>query len=119
MITPLGKKVLLVDDEVAVRNVFQLSLERSGMCVFTANGAAEALRSFHSFQFDAVIIEIRLEDGGSIDLLRHIKKLRPETRTIAISACPRTPELKQSLRSARVDVFHSKLDPIAKLIDSL
>jgi DNA-binding NtrC family response regulator len=119
MTTPLGKRVLLVDDEVAVRNIYQLSLERLGVSVFSANGATEALRYFQVFPFDAVLVDIHLKDGDGVDLLGHIKKIRPETKTIGMTGYPCTPELKRSLRAANVDYFHSKLDPITKLSDYL
>ena len=119
MTTPLGKRVLLVDDEVAVRNIYQLSLERLGVSVFSANGTTEALRYFQAFSFDAVIVDIHLQDGDGIELLGHIKKIRPDTKTIGMTGYPCTPELKHSLHSVRVDHFHSKLDPITKLSDYL
>lgn len=115
--TPLGRRILLVDDAVAIRNLYQLFLEKAGLSVFTANGATEALRYFHAFEFHAVVIDIHLEDGDGLDLAQHIKRLRPAVKAIAMTGYPQTPELKKSIAEARIDGFHSKVEPIAKLMD--
>lgn len=113
-----GKRVLLVDDEVAVRNLYQLSLEKAGMIVFTAAGVSEALSLAHSLTFDAAVVDLHLADGDGLALIQQMVKQNGNLKFFAMSGYPYTEEQTRALADAGIE-FHSKFQPLAELIAKL
>lgn len=71
--------VLVVDDEPAVRVCLTRLLVRAGWTVKTAGNCAEALAVLRSAATDAVILDVRMPDGGDgvvsgLDLLASLRK---------------------------------------------
>jgi DNA-binding NtrC family response regulator len=73
-------KILLVDDEVGVRNVFQIYLETQGCVVASASSIAEALHLIRRDDFTLIIIDIFLHEESGLDLLRGVVAARPTFR---------------------------------------
>jgi signal transduction histidine kinase/CheY-like chemotaxis protein len=63
-----GRRILLVDDDPATRQVLTKMLETFGAAVMSATGAAEARRLLEHGSFDAVLSDIAMpgEDGYSL-----------------------------------------------------
>lgn len=80
--------ILLVDDEEAVRYVFERYLSILGYRVTTARDGVEALRLYQAGPVDLLITDFRmpLMDGGQ--LLRRVRAIDPDLPAILISANP-------------------------------
>jgi DNA-binding NtrC family response regulator len=70
-------RVLIVDDEAAVRLAVRDFLEASGFAVEEAATCAEAEKIFPSNRPDAAVIDFRLPDGTALDLLPRLKSADP------------------------------------------
>lgn len=67
-------KILVVDDEIAIRRLLRNTLERAGYTVVEAINAREALAGALSERPDAILLDLGLPDRdglGLIPLLRH------------------------------------------------
>ncbi len=80
-----GHLLLLVDDEEDIREVLRLPLEDLGYVVLTADNAESALSIFRSKGPDIVLTDIKMPGMDGIELLREIKKERPDTEVIMIT----------------------------------
>ena len=69
--------ILLVDDEVAVRNFYQLYLENNLFKVRPAASASEALRLLDQEPVSLAVIDVYLGNESGIDLLRRIRAFVP------------------------------------------
>ncbi len=68
------RHVLIVDDEVATRQVLKLYLERSGLEVSTASSLAEAVACADAKKPDFLLCDWRLGDGTSgIEVIRALR----------------------------------------------
>ena len=56
-------KVLVIDDEPDLRTLYEFSLVREGYVVHTADGVEQALDALRLGRYDAVITDMRLQDG--------------------------------------------------------
>jgi len=85
-------RVLVVDDERAVRETTARMLQASGHQVLTAATLAEARQMIAdpSLEFDALITDVVLSGERGTDLLAHCRQLRPKTRILVMSGF--TPE---------------------------
>jgi two-component system response regulator GlrR len=72
--------VLMVDDNVAMREALARSLTRRGCRVTTAAGAVEGLQALKERSFDAVITDLNMPERGGLWLWRQALILRPALR---------------------------------------
>jgi two-component system response regulator BaeR len=66
--------VLVVEDEVSVRKMERLYLERAGYGVLEANDCQEALRQWQSRQPDLVLLDLSLPDGDGTAVCETIRQ---------------------------------------------
>jgi CheY-like chemotaxis protein len=72
-------RVLVVDDEPDVRQVFQLALSRSGFDVKTVGSGPEALETAAQDSYDLAFV-----DG--VETLKQLKTVSPRTQVVMITA---------------------------------
>jgi two-component system response regulator AtoC len=80
------ERVLIVDDEPAMRTMLGLALEGGGYSCAAAASGGEALRLLADTRYDVVLCDIRLPDISGLDLLERIKELDHHAVVIMISA---------------------------------
>jgi len=71
-------RVLIVDDEPAVRNVLGTLLLQAGVCSSAAASAQEALTLLEKISFGAVISDLRMGLTSGLDLLREVRTHYPQ-----------------------------------------
>lgn len=83
--TTVSRTVLVVEDEAAVRGIFTEFLGKKHNLLLACDGreALEILRSGE--QPDLVITDLVMPNQEGLDLIREIRRTRPETRIIAMS----------------------------------
>jgi DNA-binding NtrC family response regulator len=78
-------KVLVVDDEEAIRLLVRITLEEDGHEVIEAVDAATLRQAFKETAPDLVILDLKLPDGDGLDLLPEMKKNWPRSKTIILT----------------------------------
>jgi CheY-like chemotaxis protein len=78
-------RILVVDDEDAIRNLFKEFLEERGHEVTTANCAEEALEKIKEGQ-EIILLDIIMPGMSGLDVLERIKEIAPSTEVIMITA---------------------------------
>jgi CheY-like chemotaxis protein len=84
-----GRRILLVEDEEAVRACLRMLLELEGHEVTDASNGAEALDLFTIGQFDLVITDFEMPVMKGNELAVSIKLLAPSVPILMISASAR------------------------------
>jgi CheY-like chemotaxis protein/Tfp pilus assembly protein PilZ len=74
---PQDTYLLVVDDELALRDSLAYEFRRKGFNVFTAAGGREAFAIVQSNPIHVVLTDIRMPDGDGVELLKRIKELDP------------------------------------------
>jgi PAS domain S-box-containing protein len=72
-----GVRVLIVEDELAVRDVIECALEAEGFLVQTAPDGQDAATMLGSTDFDAVLCDLRTPRMDGIRLYRHVAERNP------------------------------------------
>jgi two-component system cell cycle sensor histidine kinase/response regulator CckA len=82
-----GERVLVIDDEYAVRNVLGLSLAHLGYEVETAAGGAEGVEKFESDpqSFGLVILDLLMPGLSGEEVFHRLRAIRPELRVLIVS----------------------------------
>ncbi len=71
-----SQTILLVDDDQSFREAIRGTLETAGYRVLEAAGGKSAQSVFSIEKVDAVISDIRMPDGGGLELLHYVKRTR-------------------------------------------
>jgi two-component system, NtrC family, nitrogen regulation response regulator GlnG len=79
-------RILLVDDDEAIRTVVSEALRRDGHQVAAAASVAEQAKLLESFDPDVLITDVILPDGNGLDVVPDILKRYPGLPVIVLSA---------------------------------
>jgi len=78
-------KILIVDDDPSICNMFERFLTTNGYEVRTSNDGQEALFLLRSEFFNLIVLDIRLPGIDGLSLLSKIKNFSPDTEVIMIT----------------------------------
>jgi DNA-binding response OmpR family regulator len=116
---PIVHKVLLVDDDDAVRTMMTLTLEHKGFEVVSAANVTEALKLITVESFDALITDLHMpnpSDGFAvITAMRHIQ---PKALTLLLSGYPDVKSAMDAILLEADDIIVKPFEPkkIADLV---
>ncbi len=79
------KKILVVDDEMTIRQMVQEMLAMSGFQVILAESGVHAMTILSDEKIDLVITDIVMPQENGIDLIMDMKKVFPSIPVIAMS----------------------------------
>jgi len=78
--------ILVVDDELEIREGLEALLASEGFQVTLAETAAAGLQKLEEHPYDLVLLDVSLPDHNGLDLLREIKQRDPNLAIILITA---------------------------------
>ncbi len=104
-------RVLIVDDEAALRRAYARLLERDGYeVVMAADGRAATRELERASTLDAVVSDIRMPEMSGLELLRSVRKLDEDLPVILVTANP-------DLASALEAIDHGAYKYLTKPVD--
>jgi len=80
------KKILVVDDEAHIRQLYKDELEEEGYDVLLAASGDEALKVIESEHIDLVMLDIKMPDINGLEILGKIKEINDKLPVILVSA---------------------------------
>jgi len=94
-------RILIIEDDVSVREFLESLLQRAGFDTVTAANGKEGMEVFHTPPVDLVITDIIMPEKDGIETIMDMKRLSPSLKVIAISGGGRS-EPEDYLHSARL-----------------
>lgn len=79
-------KILVVDDEVSIREFLEIMLRRDGHQAHLVGDAVEAIQAIKERDLDLVITDLSLPRGSGMDVLSHVNQNCPDIQVIMITA---------------------------------
>jgi DNA-binding response OmpR family regulator len=86
----VSKRILIIDDDLAVRDTLIVILEERGYEVITAVNGQQGLAVFRREQPDLLVTDIVMPVKEGLQTIREIREERPDMKIIAISGGSRT-----------------------------
>jgi two-component system response regulator HydG len=81
-------RILVVDDGPNTLELIQRNLTAAGYQVFTAPGAAEAIRVLDQTRIDLVITDLKMPQVSGLDLARYVRENVKDTEAMMITGYP-------------------------------
>lgn len=103
-------KILIVDDEKGIREIFSLLLEERGHTVREASSGEEALTIIPLFSPDLLLLDMNLPGISGIDLLERVKRESPKTSVIIMTAFGSIRSAVEATRLGAYDYLEKPVD---------
>jgi CheY-like chemotaxis protein len=110
------KKILVVDDEENIRELYKEEFEELGYAVTTVADGVEALKAMDAARFDLVTLDMRMPDMDGIEALR---KMKEKDSTLPVIICTAYEEYKHDFGSWCSDAYVVKSADTALLRDTV
>jgi two-component system response regulator AtoC len=111
-------RVLVVDDDGAMRSFLDEALSRRGFAVTTADGATAALAVVARSSVDVVLTDVRMKGADGIALTQALKRERPQLPVVIMTAFGSMEVVVEALRAGACDfiVKPFELDVVAHVL---
>ena len=96
-------RILVVDDELSMREFLQILLAKEGHSVSTAGDVAGAVEKFRESEPDLVVSDLRLGRESGLDLLRTVKAESPRTEVVIMTAFATAENAVQAMKLGAYD----------------
>jgi len=106
-----GAKILIVDDELIVRESLGGWLERDGHTVDKAASGEEALEKCANTRYDILLLDIKMEGMSGLDVLKKVKENDPDVSVVMITAYGSIPSAIEAMKSGAHEYLLKPFDP--------
>ena len=106
-----ARKILVVDDEPMVTGSCRRILAAEGDDVEVADSGQEGLKLALSKRFDLVMADLRMPDLDGMELVRTLRRKRPETAVIIITGYGSVPSAVEAAKLGVADYIEKPFTP--------
>ncbi|HCI54670.1 MAG TPA: sigma-54 dependent transcriptional regulator [Bacteroidales bacterium] len=103
-------KILVIDDEKAIRNTLKEVLEYEKYEVDVAESGPTGLELFNNNHYDIVLCDIKMANMDGIEVLEKIMEVSPDTPVIMISGHGNIDTAVESIKKGAYDFIEKPLD---------
>ncbi len=79
------RKILFVDDEAAMRNIFEQAFSKKGYVVLLSESAEEALEILKQDNINVMFLDLNLPEMDGVELCKQIRKTNPMAIIYAVT----------------------------------
>lgn len=115
---PEKNKIMVVDDEDALRTVLSGELMSEGYDVQTASDGDEAISTLQKENFDLVLLDIHMPRLSGFEVLKFVKQKHPKTKVVMLTGFA---DLKNAIESKKLGAedFVSKPYDLVDLLTTI
>ena len=104
-------KILIVDDELIMRESLAGWLERDGHEIDTAGSGEEALKKLKGTRFDILLVDIKMEGISGLEVLKNVKENDPEVSVVMITAYGSISTAIDAMKNGAYDYLLKPFEP--------
>lgn len=109
------KTILIIDDDISLRETVSGYLEKQGYNVITAENGVAGCEMIERHQPDAMLVDLRMPEMDGIEVLKVSRESAPDTPKIVISGVNRIDDVIKSLRHGAWDYLEKPLNSLSIL----
>jgi DNA-binding NtrC family response regulator len=92
-------RVMVVDDEEALRTVLSAELQGEGYQVASAGDGQEAINILTTQEFDLILLDIKMPNVDGFEVLKFVKDRHPKTKVVMLTGFA---DLKNAIESKKL-----------------
>jgi two-component system response regulator PilR (NtrC family) len=96
-------RLLIIDDDLSVRQFLTNMLRRAGYSVKTASGGVEGLALMEKESAEVVVTDLMMDGMGGMEVLAKVKAGWPDTEVVMITAHATTENAVEAMKSGAYD----------------
>lgn len=102
--------ILIVDDDVTSGNQLLMALSKSGYEVKVATTGSKAIEEIKADDSKVILINAKLPDAEGVDIYEQIKKLKPESSVIMMTASSQEEAILNAVKNSSFTFLHKPFD---------
>ncbi|HEX9757984.1 MAG TPA: sigma-54 dependent transcriptional regulator [Nitrospiria bacterium] len=103
-------KILIVDDEINIRNALATILEKSGYDVLAVENGEKAVLHLSNSIFDVVIVDLKMPGMNGMEVLQWIKSQKIDSEVIVMTAYGTVESAVEAMREGAYDYLSKPLE---------
>jgi DNA-binding NtrC family response regulator len=104
------EKILVIDDEKSILDLLSVVFEKEGYSVKTSLSATRAVELIGNEDFDIIISDIKMPKMSGMELLRYVRKNRPDIPIVMITAYGTIKQAVEALKEGAMDYIVKPFD---------
>ena len=112
------KNLIIIDDDTPFRDRLGRSMEKKGFAVETFSNYKEGLQRCYNVSFEYAIVDMRLEDGSGLELIKQIKEISPSTKSLLLTGYGNIATAVAAIKTGAID-YLPKPAEIEQIYDAL
>jgi len=99
----MKKNLLIVDDDTPFRERLSRSMTKKGFVVESFSKYHDGLNRCYKIEFHYAIIDMRLEDGSGLELIKKIKQISPLTKSLLLTGYGNIATAVAAIKTGAID----------------
>ena len=106
----VDKTLLIVDDDDPLRGRLSRAMEKKGFVVKEAKSIKESIELVKKSPPNFALIDLRLEDGNGLDVVKELSKRRKESRIVMLTGYGNLPTAVAAVKAGAIDYIAKPVD---------
>ena len=104
------KTLLIVDDDDPLRGRLSRAMEKKGFIVKEAKSLTESLKIVKNTPPNFAVIDLRLEDGNGLDVVKELSKSKKDSRIVMLTGYGNLPTAVAAVKAGAIDYIAKPVD---------
>ena len=104
------KTLLIVDDDDPLRGRLARAMEKKGFVVKEAKSLAESTAIIKNSPPNFAVIDLRLEDGNGLDVVKELHKSKKDSRIVMLTGYGNLPTAVAAVKAGAIDYIAKPVD---------
>jgi len=116
----MNKELLIVEDDLPFKDRLFKSMEKKGFTVESFSSVKKTSKRILEKNFDFAVVDMRLEDGSGLELIKLIKSINPRTRSLLLTGYGNIATAVAAIKSGAIDYLPkpAEIDQIYEALTS-
>jgi len=106
----MTEKILLVDDEKDFLEALSQRISIRGIDVSSTTSAKKAIKKIEAESYDAIILDLQMPEMDGLEVLKTIKKLKPELQIIVLTGHATVKKAIEAMKLGALDLIEKPAD---------
>ena len=99
----MNKTILVVDDDIGLRNAISLALRKNNFTVITAENGIDGLGKLHQIKPSLIISDLKMPELDGLEFLKHAREKLPNTPMMMMTAYGKVDEAVEAMKAGAIE----------------